>query len=219
MSSYLDNTSGADETPVNSNASFSRENTAFSLRGITVNDTRSESFPVINSSIVNEDPAPMNSVLVNQADKESGIQHETPESKDSKFHKVLKEGSSTFSNSVGDILKQCYLDSDNKPLRLPQGAILPPPLFPTVFGSTIFNPLLLRNPSVNDTANIFRHPFGMIARDAPFRFSAYLSQLPTQSFYHYGGQGLNRVPSTTGTFFNITNEEAGMNAATKDCVK
>ena len=71
-----------------------------------------------------------------------------------------------------------------------QGAVLPPPLFPSLFNGNVFNPFYSRSAFLNDTATVFKHPLDMFTRGIPYRFPIYYNQLASQSVYRFGGQSL-----------------------------
>ena len=111
-----------------------------------------------------------------------------PSMKETKLEKVVKKYNTDVPNLVDQATKDIFSERETNEIRgIPQGAVLPPPLFPTVFGSSVFSPVLSRNPAMAPmTAGVFRYPFGLYARDFPVRFSTYLNQFPTPSIYLSG---------------------------------
>ena len=81
-------------------------------------------------------------------------------------------------------------NSVGEAMGVPQGAVLPPPLFPPVFNGNVLNPLFSRSTFLNDPSSLFKHPFDMLTRGIPYRFPMYYSQMAPQSLYRIGGQSI-----------------------------
>ena len=87
-------------------------------------------------------------------------------------------------------VEQKATDSGSDTVEGRQGAVLPPPLFPSVFNGNVFSPFYSRSTFLNDTTPFFKHPLDMFTRGIPYRFPIYYNQMASQSVYRFGGQNI-----------------------------
>ena len=108
-----------------------------------------------------------------------------PSIKETNAENVMKQYNSV--TNIIDHSNRMLRETERNDLRVQQGAVLPPPLFPAMYGSHVFNPVLSRSPSMNPfTAGMFRYPFALYSREFPGRLSAYMNPMPTTGMYITG---------------------------------
>ena len=124
------------------------------------------------------------------SDMQNGsLSHFFPFMEETKLQNALKTHNSEVSNSVHHKVEG---QPQTTVTGISQGSVLHAPLFPTIFGGTVYNTMFSRSQPINGlTMNVLRHPFGLFAHDGPFRFSPHLHQFSTQNFYDSAAQTFN----------------------------
>ena len=201
--------------PKHQNTSSDKETVEVHVCGSATANAQAGQFSFIKGcTVANSNTVMKSNFMPNKTADDIGINDDTlgnvvQNVKGEKLQKTGKNRNDTPLNSVDCILEHSNA-SGSKLIGVPQGAGLPPSLFPPVFHGTMFNPLFSRSPFVNDTTSLFRHPFGMLTQEIPFRFPAYYSHMATQSLYRYGGQSTGyQMPTTSDTNNDDENDVKG----------
>ena len=144
-----------------------------------------------------------------------------PSIKQTNAENVMKQYNSV--NNIIDHSNRIFRETERNDLRVHQGAVLPPPMFPAMYGSHVLNPVLSRSPSINPfTAGMFRYPFALYSREFPGRLSAYMNPMPPTSMYITGSHTFGdkfHLPQSVSEDLTCTIKEENTGPQIEDSVE